>query len=247
MPRSVTVNPQGDIYILDTEAGHDNRIVHVREAGAPPSVVPPPVVGRSVNVREVRGQVLVAVPAGSARASADGAGVEGGAVRADHRGAPDPGRVVARHAQGDGAADLRARLQGHHPERRLRRRGVPGAAVARREGEGPDRAATQGRRASRTAPAAPNAPATAQRSQTPPRGGCRGARSAACAQTPRAASAPAGATPPPPSAAPAGPPPTAATARSPKSPAARVTVRDLRRRKNITLRTGKSYLAKARR
>ena len=92
------------------------------------------------------------------------------------------------------------------------------------------------------------APSTAQRSPNAAGAAAVAAhRSAACAQTPKAASAPAAATPPPPSAAPPGPPPTAATARSPKSPAARVTVRDLRRRKNITLRTGKSYLAKARR
>ncbi len=242
-PVSLSVNAQGDIYILD---GGTNRVLRVREAGAPP----PPVVGRVVNVREVSGQVLVAVPAGSARASQSVPGLKGvrfvpitqarqipvgslldtrkGTVRLtsarDSRGTTQSGDFAAgvfqvlqsRAAKSKGLTELRLKGSSFKNCTRRAKRSQDAAG-----GAGAQTAARRRRLSRRTV--------RRLRANAKGRFRSRGRYSSATVR---------GTT-------------WTTTDRCDgtltKVTRGRVTVRDLRRRKNITLRRGKSYLARARR
>ena len=160
---------------------------------------PPPVLGETATVREVKGKVFVGHPVDRCPR-----GAEGGRLRAARGGARHPDRLVPRHAEGHGRADDGAQQGGQDPVGPVQRRPVPGAPVAQAQREGPDGAAAEGlgRRLQELRQA------TAAR-----RARCRAARSGACARRRRAATAPAAATPRRPCAAPPGRSRTAATAR----------------------------------
>ena len=226
----------------DTSTGMDWG---VPSSAAP--AVPAPVVGRAVNVREVRGQVLVAVPAGSARAAQSVPGLKGlrfvpitqarqipvGSVLDTRKGTVR--LTSARDSRGttqngDFAAGVFQVLQ----SRAARSKGLTELRLKGSSFKGCTR------RAKRSQP-----PARVPKPR--PAGGCRGAPSAACARTPEGRFRTRGRY-------------SSATVRGTtwtttdrcdgtltKVTRGRVTVRDFRRRKNITLRRGKSYLARARR
>jgi streptogramin lyase len=63
LPLALAYNQSGDLYILEQDT---NRVLRTRETSTPqpPAEVPPPVLGRAVNVEVVSGRVLVAVPRG---------------------------------------------------------------------------------------------------------------------------------------------------------------------------------------
>jgi DNA-binding beta-propeller fold protein YncE len=67
-PRAVAAAPGGDLYILDTQLA---RVVRVQGA------LPAPVVGKTVNVAPTSGKVFVSVPAGGAFASVSVPGIKG--------------------------------------------------------------------------------------------------------------------------------------------------------------------------
>jgi len=77
-PESVAFEPGGDFYVLDAEAGA-SRVLRVRDSQAPPPPggVAAPVLGEAVNVEVVSGRVLVAVPAVAARAAGGRASQKG--------------------------------------------------------------------------------------------------------------------------------------------------------------------------
>jgi hypothetical protein len=76
-PEGLSFGPGGDLYI----ANNDSRVMRVRESGTPPppsqTGLPAPVLGKSVNVAPVSGQVFVNVPAGGAFASLSVPGLKG--------------------------------------------------------------------------------------------------------------------------------------------------------------------------
>jgi len=69
-PQAVAADAAGDLYIIDAQVNDGDRVLRVREGGEPP----PPVLGKAVNVGVVKGEVLVKLPAGAARASQKGTG-----------------------------------------------------------------------------------------------------------------------------------------------------------------------------
>ncbi len=77
-PEGLSFGPSGDLYI----ANNDSRVMRVREPGAPPpppsqTGLPAPILGETVNVAPVSGQVFVNVPAGGAFASLSVPGLKG--------------------------------------------------------------------------------------------------------------------------------------------------------------------------
>ena len=77
-PEGLAFGPSGDLYI----ANNDSRVMRVREPGAPPpppsqTGLPAPILGETVNVAPVSGQVFVNVPAGGAFASLSVPGLKG--------------------------------------------------------------------------------------------------------------------------------------------------------------------------
>ncbi len=77
-PEGLSFGPGGDLYI----ANSDSRVMRVREPAAPPpppaqTGLPAPILGKTVNVAPVSGQVFVNVPAGGAFASLSVPGLKG--------------------------------------------------------------------------------------------------------------------------------------------------------------------------
>jgi DNA-binding beta-propeller fold protein YncE len=72
LPRAVAAEPGGDLYILDLQAGGLNRVLRVRGVA-----LPAPVVAKTVNVAPASGKVFVSVPARGAFASVSVPGIKG--------------------------------------------------------------------------------------------------------------------------------------------------------------------------
>ncbi len=70
-PESVEVTPAGDMYVID--GAGTNRVLRVREAAA--AGLPAPVLGKTVNVRVVSGRVTIGVRGGGSGARASQKGV----------------------------------------------------------------------------------------------------------------------------------------------------------------------------
>jgi hypothetical protein len=71
VPQGIAFNSGGDLYIADNQANTGNRVLKVSPTAAPapspgPTALPPPVVGKSVNVQVEKGTVLVKPPPGVA-------------------------------------------------------------------------------------------------------------------------------------------------------------------------------------
>ena len=90
VPAALAFSPLGDLYVIDSQAGENFRILRLREPAAPPRPPPPvlggpsqvaslpaPVLGKRVNARVLKGEVFVSLPAGAARASASVPGIKG--------------------------------------------------------------------------------------------------------------------------------------------------------------------------
>jgi len=91
VPAAIAFSPQGDLYVIDSQAGHNFRILRLREPTAQQQPPPPPgggltgpvlglpgpVLGKRVNVGVVKGNVFVSPPPGAARASASVPGLKG--------------------------------------------------------------------------------------------------------------------------------------------------------------------------
>ena len=73
-PIGLSFGPTGDLYIADVHPSQGSRILVGRESGAaqPPTGLPAPVLGVSVNVAPVSGTVRIGLPPGSASASQKG-------------------------------------------------------------------------------------------------------------------------------------------------------------------------------
>ncbi len=76
-PQGLALGPSGDLYI----ANNDGRVMRVREPATPspgpPTGLPAPVLGAKVNVAPLSGTVFVSVPAGGAFASLSVPGIKG--------------------------------------------------------------------------------------------------------------------------------------------------------------------------
>ena len=197
--------------------------------------LPVPEVGEDVNVQAASGRVLVAVPSGAARRRRPGK-PEGAHVRAARGRAPGAGRVVSRHHARQRRDGERHRLGHPDADGQVQRRALPDPAVACARAEGPDRAAAQGlelqplpgswragRRGAVSRRAIRRLRANARgRFRTRRRHSAATVRGTVWVTTDRCDG----------------------TLTQVKR--GKVTVRDLRRKRTITLTAGKSYLAKAR-
>jgi hypothetical protein len=63
-PQGIAINGAGDLYIADNQANTGDKVLKVRPGAAAPPPVPPPVVGKSVDVQVEAGTVLVKPPPG---------------------------------------------------------------------------------------------------------------------------------------------------------------------------------------
>jgi sugar lactone lactonase YvrE len=75
VPAAIAFSPAGDLYVIDSQAGENFRILRLREPAAPPSTVPPPVLGRAVNVAPVKGTVRIGVRSSGSGARASQKGI----------------------------------------------------------------------------------------------------------------------------------------------------------------------------
>ena len=105
---------------------------------------PPPVLGRSVSTVPVTDGVLVSLPGSGAAAADTVPGIKGRRVRPAEGGTRAAGRHARRHAEGEHQADERGKQRGCDPVGLVLGRRVPGAPVAHGLGEGADHAAAEG-------------------------------------------------------------------------------------------------------
>ena len=196
-----------------------------------------PTLGVDVNVEPVSGTVLVGIR-GAARAA--------GLGRASQKGITFVPLAEARQVPVGSFLDTRkgtvrmesAREQsGHSPEGYFLELPLPGPAVAQAERQGSDRPRPEGRQLQALRHGRPCGQAL-----PPP---SAAGRSGACAPMPGGASAPAGATAPPRVRGTAWDMVDRCDGTLTRVKRGRVVVRDFRRKRNITLTAGKSYLAKA--
>ena len=142
-PEGLSFGPSGDLYI----ANNDSHVMRVREPGAPPpppsqTGLPAPILGETVNVAPVERPGVRERGGGRCVRQPLGPRTQGSAVRAPDQRASCPSARIWTYPQGLGEPDERGGEEGRRPRPASSRRGLPGTPVPQRA----DRPAVEGRK-----------------------------------------------------------------------------------------------------
>ena len=126
---------QEELFVMNADGSGSAPVgvdTDIRLDWGVPSTLPAPVLGKTVNVATVSGKVFVSVPAGSAFASLAVPGIKGRRFVPLSSPRQLPGRLDPGYAQGLGDPERRLEQGGPGVLGLLLRRRLPGAAVAQR-------------------------------------------------------------------------------------------------------------------